>query len=191
MSMENFIGVYDNALSVEKCDYIIDWFESNNQLWNPGECGSDDRPAIDTSIKDSMDISLNFNDSDEISKIIFFSLKDAVHDYMERYKIPTVVGKFSNDPHYNVQRYLPGQGYFAEHCEHDHGSSTRILAWTLYLNDVTDGGETYYTRYDLRCESRAGRMVIFPAYWTHAHHGIVSNTQTKYIATGWFYLHDR
>ena len=184
--MENFIGVYDNALSVEKCDYIIDWFETNTQLWWPGECGVGPDAQVRKETKDSMDISLNFDADCEVSQIIFPSLKEATHDYIERYHIPRVVKRFANDSRYNLQRYLPGQGYFAEHCEHDELDSSRILAWTLYLNDVTDGGETYYTHYDVRCESRAGRIVIFPAYWTHTHHGITSNTQTKYIATGWF-----
>ena len=186
--MENFIGVYDNALSLKECDHIIDWFESNEELWNPGECGSGHNSEVDKLTKDSTDISLKFDPNCEVTQVLYSPLKDATHDYIERYKIPTVVRGFANDPRYNLQRYLPGQGYFAEHCEHDERDSPRILAWTLYLNDVTEGGETYYTRYDLRCESRAGRIVIFPAYWTHAHHGIVSNTQTKYIATGWFNL---
>ena len=30
------------------------------------------------------------------------------------------------------------------------------------------------------------RLVIWPAYWTHEHHGLMSETQTKYIATGWY-----
>ena len=30
-----------------------------------------------------------------------------------------------------------------------------------------------------------GRCVIWPAFWTHMHKGVVSKTETKYIATGW------
>jgi len=38
----------------------------------------------------------------------------------------------------------------------------------------------------LTVSAEEGKMVIWPAYWTHVHHGVVSTTQTKYIATGWF-----
>ena len=38
--------------------------------------------------------------------------------------------------------------------------------------------------------AKEGRVVIWPAFWTHFHNGIVSKTQTKYIATGWF-MYDR
>ena len=96
------------------------------------------------------------------------------------------ISQFGNDMVYNIQRYYPNQGFFKEHCEQFCKTYSRVLAWTLYLNDVEDGGETYYTYYDLKVKAREGRLVIFPAYWTHAHKGIVSKTETKYIATGWF-----
>ena len=54
------------------------------------------------------------------------------------------------------------------------------------LNDVEDGGETYFTSQDIKIPPKAGSFIVWPAYWTHPHHGLVSNTQTKYIATGWF-----
>ena len=90
---------------------------------------------------------------------------------------------------YNLQRYNPGQGYHLLHCENSGNGSNRVLAWTLYLNTVTDGGGTYYPEYDKTIDAVEGRLCIFPAFWTHAHKGIVSNTETKYIATGWYVYH--
>ena len=87
---------------------------------------------------------------------------------------------------YNLQKYEPGQGYHNPHCENMDGPSARILAWMFYLNTVTDKGGTYFTNYDYTTEAVEGRLVIWPAYWTHTHHGVMSETQTKYIATGWY-----
>ena len=56
----------------------------------------------------------------------------------------------------------------------------------FYLNTVTDGGGTYWDNYNLLINAVKGRLVIWPAYFTHFHKGIVSKTETKYIATGWF-----
>ena len=56
----------------------------------------------------------------------------------------------------------------------------------IYLNTVTDGGGTMFDQYDFITDAIQGRCVLWPAYWTHFHHGIVSQTETKYIATGWF-----
>mgnify|MGYP001253549513 FL=1 len=55
----------------------------------------------------------------------------------------------------------------------------------FYLNDVPDGGTNFPT-YNMTTDAVEGRLVLWPPYWTHAHHGIVSHTQVKYIATGWF-----
>ena len=76
------------------------------------------------------------------------------------------------------------------HCENDGGvdgsAEKRVLAWMVYLNDVTDGGETAFPTQGKKFSPRAGDVLIWPAYWTHPHRGIVSESQVKYIATGWF-----
>jgi hypothetical protein len=56
----------------------------------------------------------------------------------------------------------------------------------IYLNDVTDGGETEFPTQNIKFQPRAGDILIWPAYFTHPHHGITSRTQTKYILTGWY-----
>ena len=65
-------------------------------------------------------------------------------------------------------------------------TNKRVLVWMFFLNTVTDGGGTYFSSYDLTVDAVEGRLVIWPAYWTHCHKGIVSKSQTKYIATGWY-----
>ena len=64
-------------------------------------------------------------------------------------------------------------------------SISRVLAWMFYLNDVTDKGGPRFPRHNLTLKARAGDLYIWPAYFTHSHHGIASPTQVKYIATGW------
>ena len=88
---------------------------------------------------------------------------------------------------YNLQKYLPGKGFYKNHCENVGGESVvRVLAWMFYLNTIKDGGGTYFTDYDYTTNAVEGRCVIWPAFFTHTHRGIVSKTETKYIATGWF-----
>tara|TARA_R110002020_G_scaffold233112_1_gene444871 strand:- start:1026 stop:1292 length:267 start_codon:yes stop_codon:yes gene_type:complete len=64
--------------------------------------------------------------------------------------------------------------------------SRRQLVYMLYLNDVTDGGGTEFINQDIKTQAKKGNLVIWPSDFTHRHRGIVSPTQTKYIATGWF-----
>ena len=60
------------------------------------------------------------------------------------------------------------------------------MVWMIYLNTVTKDGGTYFSNYDKTINAVQGRLVIWPAYWTHTHRGVISTEQIKYIATGWF-----
>ena len=55
----------------------------------------------------------------------------------------------------------------------------------VYLNDVSDGG-TEFKLQNLTVEAKKGKVVFWPVDWTHTHRGQVSDTDTKYIATGWY-----
>ena len=55
----------------------------------------------------------------------------------------------------------------------------------IYLNDVTDGGYTEFPNQKKKYQPRAGDILIWPAYFTHPHNGIVSKKNKKYIVTGW------
>jgi len=56
----------------------------------------------------------------------------------------------------------------------------------VYLNYLTDGGQTDFYYQNHKETADHGKMVIWPSDWTHIHRGITSPTQTKYILTGWF-----
>ena len=62
----------------------------------------------------------------------------------------------------------------------------RMLAWMIYLNDVTEGGETEFPSQEIKFQPRTGDLLFWPAYWTHPHHGLPSSSQIKYIISGWF-----
>ena len=187
--MVDFIGVYDNTISSKYCKKIIDFFEDNKDLQFRGRYIIDGQTIRDPSVKDSKDITLYFNDETIPSTIISRVLNAKTSIYIDTFRSTHIVDTFSVEMGYNLQRYNPGQGYHVIHCENYGRGIERVLAWTLYLNTVTDGGGTYYPEYDKTVNALEGRLCIFPAFWTHAHKGIVSNTQTKYIATGWYGYH--
>ena len=55
-----------------------------------------------------------------------------------------------------------------------------------YLNDVTDGGETQWLYQEKQIQPKKGLTVLWPTDFTHTHRGVVSPTQSKTIATGWY-----
>ena len=147
---------------------------TDNKL-EPGEVGS---------LKDSWDITLNFDNRDiKVNEIILESLCNCLDLYVNKHPQLNLIPKWRYHPFYNLQKYDPNQAYHSLHCVEDTLETKRMMAWMFYLNTVTDGGGTYFDNYDLTMDAVQGR--IWPAYWTHMHKGIVSQTETKYIATGW------
>jgi hypothetical protein len=89
--------------------------------------------------------------------------------------------------YFNMQKYEPNEGFFGWHCERAGiKHSDRLLVWMVYLNTLTDRGETefFYQQHFERPER--GKLVIWPSDWSHLHRGVPSPTETKYILTGWF-----
>ena len=88
----------------------------------------------------------------------------------------------------NIQFYKPGEAFHGWHFERgssDFPACGRHLVWMTYLNDVNDGGGTEFFHQEKITTARKGKTVIWPADWTYTHRGVVSNTEHKYIITGW------
>lgn len=91
----------------------------------------------------------------------------------------------------SVQRTRPHQGYHAWHAEaSDQSSSTRVVNYMLYLNDVDEGGETEFLYQGKKIAPEQGKVVIFPCGFTFPHRGNPIYKGEKYIITGW-YTYDR
>ena len=71
--------------------------------------------------------------------------------------------------------------------EGDHDSARRFLVLFFYLNDVEEGGETYFQDIDFTVQPKEGRLLIFPPTWMFPHAGLKPVSNDKYIAGT--YLH--
>ena len=182
--MSNFIGIYDNILTSKTCQFIIEEFEKDPGK-KPGIISIGGYDVVAKSQKDSTDLTLSFFEGSELTNSLSDGLAEGTEMYCKEYPEVDSINNWTVFPSFNIQKYLPGQGFHNPHCESDSSGNPRVLAWMFYLNTVTDGGETRFPSYDLNVQPVEGRLVIWPAYFTHIHHGIVSSTQTKYIATGW------
>ena len=191
--MTDFIYRKENALSPSFCRSIIELFEIDKERQHRGVIRKEGEiiPADDH--KTSTDISFSPNDlQDErwgkpLQRIIN-TVEEARQDWITQY----YMGMDRLDPFeinfmFNIQRFLPGEGYHAFHCERASWETRdRVGVWMIYLNDVYDRGWTeffYQQHYEI---PKAGKIVCSPSDFTHTHRGIVSPTETKYILTGWF-----
>ena len=168
------------------CDELIDYYEKSSEKV-PGKLGAEGR--INLNQKDSLDLYVDAKNYEYPLKDYLISLSNVIDHYKKQYTYcDNEMTAWGISAFYNIQRYLPNQGFRMWHCEKsgDEGSINRHLVFMTYLNDVTDGGETewYYQKEKIKPEK--GLTVIWPAEWMFTHRGVVSETQTKYIATGWY-----
>jgi len=185
--MEYAPFIFGLEIDHQICDKMINYFEESPHK-NAGKVGGPIR--VDTSQKDSTDVVVNPRDPDPIIQEYLSYVKFVCNKYIERYPWSSLnQAKWSITQNFNIQRYLPGQGFKSWHCERSGPSlipATRHLVFMTYLNDVTDAGQTEWLHQNLSISPKKGLTVIWPVDWTHLHRGVVSNTQTKYITTGWY-----
>jgi hypothetical protein len=60
----------------------------------------------------------------------------------------------------------------------------RLATLLFYLNDVADGGETWFPLQDLKIQPRRGLAVMFPVGYTHPHQ-VLKAQSARYILQTW------
>ena len=191
--MTDFIYSRENGLSDSLCRSFIETFETDTENQTRGSVNIRGDVIKDYPGKQSTDISFIPNDLERprwkylLTELISV-LESCKNDYEQQfYRGMEMLDPWEIHHIFNMQRYLPGEGYSDYHCERaGQSASHRMGVWMVYLNDVNDRGwtEFYYQQHYEKAE--AGKLVIWPCDWTHLHRGIISRTETKYILTGWF-----
>ena len=184
--MTDFIEIYDDTLSSDDCDYVV---EMINKL--PKRRVNENQKHGTRHKKDVYYVKDTFlSEPSPHAVAINNALSICIDKYVKKHhQLTRTDAPWQVDDCYCLQKYDPNMGYFVSHAENQGycpRSIRRMLVWMIYLNTVTDDGGTYFENYDKTINAVRGRCVIWPAFWTHFHNGIVSKTQTKYIATGWF-----
>lgn len=187
---ETFIESYQ--IDTEVCKELIKYHKKNKEYKRPGVAYDTDvkNTAVNTDIKDSIDVSFFNMSSNKTIKKYFSELSKCVSQYVNKYKL----GRYHTYDSNLIQYYPPGGGFKVWHCERYVGYvpgqfiAQRGLVYMTYLNDVTDKGETEFYYQKVKVKPKIGKTLIWPTDFTHLHRGIPSPTQEKYIVTGWFIL---
>lgn len=181
--IEDFILCDEGHMPKDTCDAIINDFELNIEWHEDGVFG---RGKIDHRYKKCTEVYLTEEIAPKLFEVVGDYAISSVKKYQREYHSVDMLDAWGLFPEFKIQRYRPGEGYFAEHSEHSKMNHNRVLAWMIYLNDVYDGGYTEFPNQKKKFQPRVGDTLIWPAYFTHSHRGVTSQTETKYIATGWF-----
>ena len=182
---DNFIYIKKDALDKSVCKRFIELFEESDLKSR----------ASNRSSKKSTDIYFDpriLHDNtkwgvwEEVLVPLMYALRDGMKDYAKKYDVIEYLRPFKIN-FFNIQKYEPGEGFYNWHCENNGEIQfmNRNLVFMIYLNDVENGG-TEFMFQKHREEAEIGKLVIWPAGWTHTHRGVISEKEIKYIVTGWW-----
>ena len=178
----SFIFEQPGSLPAGFCAEVIQRFEKATEEQYEGRIGQ--RADKDSGIKKSTDLVVSgkahWKDTD---RALFRALGLAVREFRESY--PFFKGPFK-DMGYGIQRTRAGEYYHWHVDGGSHDFSHRQLVAIWYLNDVEGpGGETEFLFQGVKVRPEAGKLILFPPFWTHEHRGILLEQGVKYIATTW------
>lgn len=178
----SFIFEKPRALPGDICSEMIRRFEAKPEQQYRGRIGQ--LAEEDTSIKRSTDlVTSGREDWKDIDRELFRSLGQAIVEFRETY--PFFKGPFK-DMGYAIQRTDPGEFYHWHIDGGSHEFAMRQLVAVWYLNDVAGpGGETEFLYQQIKVRPEAGKLLLFPPFWTHEHRGVTLEAGVKYIATTW------
>ena len=187
--INNFIGIYDNYIRNEDCDRIIKLYNEENKFKRTlNRQVFENASVLDKKDNQFFCTSSNIDIWIEDIKPLLFNFDIALKNYEAQTGIKKAYGVDSFDyTGLKIQKTLPTEGYHVWHVEHSFKVeyAKRVLAYTIYLNDVEEGGETEFLHQSIRVKPKKGRIVIWPSAFPYVHRGNPPLSGEKYIITSW------
>lgn len=190
IDIKDFIGVYDGYISESACIEAIDLFkhhESFNKVYSRIDEGFTQEEKSDSALMVTPENITELEFTINKLKPLMVGFKEALKKYCDDTNILKYVGENIKLDYLKIQKTLPAQGYHIWHVEKgcSNESNNRVLAFTIYLNDIEDGGETEFLLQSQRVKPVKGRIAIWPAGFPYVHRGNPPLSAEKYIVTSW------
>ena len=175
-----FIHLAESAYSKQSCDYLIDYFETNITNSQPGWAGNKRLKNLEITLD------INFEKPNPNNFGLENTLVNVLYQYKNKFPlIDTSIGRWQVSPTCQLTKYEPNNYYHHIHCDVGKTCRNRIFAWMIYLNTIQEGGGTHFVHQNFTTKPIAGNLYMWPAGWTHMHHGVNAPNEIKYILTGW------
>ena len=188
-NINNFIGVYDGYITKEECNKAINLFEAQDKLNRTLNRQSFEKASLHRKQDQQYFLSgHNIKVWHTKLKSLLVNFEMAFKHYEEQTGITDAFGlRNLNFTELKIQKTLPTEGYHVWHVEHGIGFETepRAAVYSVYLNDVEEGGETEFLHFSKRVKPKAGRIVIWPASFPYVHRGNPPLSGEKYLLTSW------
>ena len=191
VNITNFIGVYDNYITPEMCQSAIKIYEEQNKFNNTvNRIGAEKASILQKQDQQFFAAPSNIEVWWEGLRPLMINFDMAWTHYIKNVGAKDayqVEFKFTS---LKIQKTLPTEGYHVWHIEHGLGyeNEARAFVFSVYLNDVEEGGETEFLHFSKRVKPKTGRIVIWPAGFPYLHRGNPPLSGEKYLLTSWMML---
>ena len=191
VNITNFIGVYDNYIIDEECNKAIKLYEDQDKFRKTiNRIQSEKSSILQKQDKQYFTTGNNIDVWWETLKTMMINFDLAWNHYVKNIGADDAYGVPFHFTDLKIQKTLPTEGYHIWHVEHGKGTENerRAFVFTIYLNDVEEGGETEFLHFSKRIKPKKGRIVIWPAGFPYVHRGNPPLSGEKYILTSWMLL---
>jgi len=192
VNINNFIGVYDNYIPEQECNNAIKLYEEQDKFNRTvNRIAFEKASTLNKQDQQFFAGANNLNLWWEQLKPILVNFDLAWNHYVNNTGADHA---YSDKPFHftcvKIQKTLPTEGYHVWHIEHGQGfdMEPRAFVFSIYLNDVEEGGETEFLHFSKRVKPKKGRIVIWPAGFPYLHRGNPPLSGEKYILTSWMLL---
>ena len=180
MDSMKYVKIYDDVVTKEFCEHLINKYQSFKNLQKERK--------EENFVFNEINLSENsnfFNDESEF-------LIDVFYQYVQKYQKDSDLYPYQFPSQFafesiRMKHYKIGEGEFKPHVDtYNLDSSGRFLVFFLYLDEGIKGG-THFFDQNITCERKPGRLLMFPPNWTYPHAGLMPEEKDKYIIGS--YLH--
>ena len=192
VNITNFIGTYDGYITKEECNKAIKLYEEQNKFNKTvNRIGGENSSILQKQDQQFFAGGHNIEVWWEDLKSLMINFDLAWNHYAKNVGAQDA---YSGDSFYftqlKIQKTLPTEGYHVWHIEHGKGwqNEPRAFVFSVYLNDVEEGGETEFLHFSQRVKPKKGRLVIWPAPFPYVHRGNPPLSGVKYMFTSWLLI---
>ena len=174
-----YIRVFEDVLSEQLCQSIIDQFEADERVMPDGQPEYSTRRML--FLSDKMEWMNSVMKVTALTNELIDQYFDRPDEYAETRPADWI------DDGYVMACYdegdicaLHSDGQCAEPPYNGH----RIATVIFFLNDVEEGGETYFPLQNKKIKPKRGRVAIFPPDYMHPHE-VLAPKSKRYIVQTW------
>ncbi len=176
VELNDLIHIYDDILSLEVCNFLVDFFEKNQDKSQQGEGN-----FLEINLTTNRELSSELDDIHNSFIKNAFEYKKKYYEFIDSRVFP--------DQHafeyFKIKKYKENDLIDTHVDVINHETSRRFLYFCWFLNDVESGGELQFK--DIIISPRKSRLVIFPPLWMFPYKELPVTGRPKYTIST--YLH--